>query len=62
MVLAGVGYIVDTLLWFLLSGYNGQVSAYLMIPVFIAEFGLAGWLLLRNPLSATPKQDMATVY
>lgn len=46
LLLAGLGYITDSILYFLYEGYDGQISNWLMLPVFIAEFGLAGWLIL----------------
>mmetsp|Transcript_15473 Transcript_15473/g.24275 ORF Transcript_15473/g.24275 Transcript_15473/m.24275 type:complete len:273 (-) Transcript_15473:172-990(-) len=52
ILLAGLGYIIDTFLYMLRTGYNGEISDYLMIPVFIAEFGFTGWLIMRAPQMA----------
>eukprot|EP00934_Nitzschia_sp_Nitz4_P000809 Nitzschia sp. Nitz4//scaffold46_size129759//125322//126406//NITZ4_003528-RA/size129759-augustus-gene-0.15-mRNA-1//1//CDS//3329552676//809//frame0 len=49
LLLAGICYLLDSLLYFLLDSYQGQASNYLMIPVFIAEFALTGWLLFKAP-------------
>ena len=48
LFLAGLAYVVDSTLYFVQSGYNGQVSPILMIPVFLAEFGFACCLLLQK--------------
>lgn len=44
-IFAGVGYVLDAVMYFSWNGYNGQVSNFFMLPVFIAEFWLAGWFL-----------------
>ena len=49
ILLAGLGYLLDTCLYMLKNGYNGEISDFLMIPVFIAEFGFTGWLLFKAP-------------
>lgn len=51
--LAGLGYLLDSTLFFLVNGYTGDgvVSNICMLPVFVAEFGLAGWLLLKKPVA-----------
>lgn len=50
--LAGVGYIMDSLLYFMLGSYNGKATSVLMLPVLVAEFALAGFLVLRSPQKA----------
>eukprot|EP00977_Amphora_coffeiformis_P009805 scaffold2256_cov166-Amphora_coffeaeformis.AAC.10 len=52
--LAGVGYVLDSTAYFGVHGYTGDgiVSQICMLPVFVAEFGLAGWLLFRKPVPA----------
>ena len=56
--LAGVGYFVDCVSCFLVEGYTGDgtMSNICMLPVFVAEFGLAGWLLFRKPVPASDAQ------
>ena len=52
--LAGMGYIFDSTAYFGVHGYTGDgiISQLCMLPVFVAEFGLAGWLLFRKPVPA----------
>jgi hypothetical protein len=57
---AGVGYATDSMLYFLSTGYNGDVSSYLMVPVRISEFWLAGVLLFRAPTVGQTVEDNAT--
>ena len=56
-VTAGAGYILDSLLYFLVGSYDGQATGILMLPVLVAEFGLAGVLLTETPQLAARKQD-----
>lgn len=44
-ILAGIGYILDAVMYFTWTSYDGQISGLFMLPVFVAEFWLAGWLL-----------------
>ena len=37
-IFAGLGYVLDAIMWFTWNGYNGEISGYLMFPVFVAEF------------------------
>lgn len=53
---AGVGYVIDSLLYFLWSGYDGAWTNYLMLPAILGEFGFAGWLLFRAPLVSDHKE------
>ena len=46
---AGGGYLIDSFLSFFFGWYNGQASTVLMMPVLVAEFSLAGFLVLRTP-------------
>jgi len=36
-ILAGFGYVLDALMYFLWDGYNGEVSSYFMLPVLVAD-------------------------
>ena len=45
-IFAGFGYVLDAIMFFSWNGYDGTLSGYFMMPVFVAEFWLAGWLLL----------------
>ena len=49
LALAGIGYVMDSSLFFLMDGYNGETTNILMLPALVAEFGLAGLLLFRQP-------------
>ena len=53
-VLAGMGYLLDCICYFVVPGYTGDgtLNNVFMLPVFVAEFGLAGWLLARKPVPA----------
>lgn len=55
LLIAGIGYSFDSILFFLWNGYDGQLSPFLVcIPALVSEFGLTGYLLLRTPkLGAT---------
>ncbi|KAL7559073.1 hypothetical protein ACA910_018424 [Epithemia clementina (nom. ined.)] len=46
--LSGVAYILDSTLYFLKSGYDGQATGILMLPVLITEILFAGCLLLKK--------------
>lgn len=54
VALAGIGYGLDSISYFVVNGYTGDgtLNSIYMLPVFVAEFGLAGWLLLREPVPA----------
>jgi hypothetical protein len=47
--LAGSGYILDSFLFFLVAGYNGEATTFLILPALISEFGLTCWLLFCSP-------------
>jgi hypothetical protein len=47
--LAGFGYVLDSGLYFLGMGYNGEATALYMFPAMVSEFGLTGWLLFCSP-------------
>jgi hypothetical protein len=46
--LAGLGYVSDSTLFFLMNGYDGQATAILLLPALLAEFGFTGCLLLKS--------------
>ena len=48
LVATGVGYIADSLAGLLLADHGGLVSAVLLTPAVLGEFGLTAWLLLRG--------------
>lgn len=54
IALAGVGYLLDSLSYFMVDSYTGDgtMNSIYMLPVFVAEFGFAGWLLFRKPVPA----------
>jgi hypothetical protein len=54
IALAGFGYVLDSGLYFLGTGYNGEATALLMLPAVVSELGLTGWLLLCSPSLADP--------
>lgn len=47
-ILAGVLYILNTLIMFLDHGFNNPWFIYMMLPIFLAELGLALWLVFRG--------------
>lgn len=54
--LAGIGYCTDSLLFFLRAGYDGGLSSFLMIPAFVGEFWMTGYLLFYPPKSFTSQK------
>ncbi len=48
IVAAGAGYVVDSLATLLVPGYGGVLSAVLLAPAILGEFGLTGWLLVKG--------------
>jgi hypothetical protein len=54
--LAGVGYLTDSFLFFLVPGYAGGASAIILAPALFGELWLCLWLLLaraRRPFERT---------
>ena len=47
MGVAGLGYLANSLLWFLLPGYGGTVRLVLLVPALVAETWFC-LLLLRK--------------
>ena len=48
LCISGLSYTLDSLLFFTKSGYNGEATGILMIPVLITEIGFAACLVLRK--------------
>lgn len=46
--LAAAGYLVDTLMFVLLGGYDGALSDLVLAPAFVFEIGFAAWLLIKG--------------
>lgn len=49
VALAGFGYVLDSGLYFLIMGYNGEATALLMLPALVSESGVMAWLLFCSP-------------
>ena len=48
LALAGVGYLADSLMFFLIPGYEGAASPLVLAPAIVAEAGLILWLLIKG--------------
>jgi hypothetical protein len=48
LVLAGVGYLIDTFSFFLVPGYDGSASPIVLAPALVAEIWFAVWLLTKG--------------
>jgi hypothetical protein len=48
LLAAGVGYLGDSFAFFLVPGYEGSISPFLLAPAVVAEVWFALWLLLRG--------------
>lgn len=63
LLVAGVGYLTDSALWFLVPGYEGSVSAVVLAPAVVAEVWFALWLLLKgrvqHPRAVRPSPAVA---
>ena len=46
--LASVGYLADSLSFFLVPDYDGAFSPIALAPVFVAEMSVIGWLLIKG--------------
>lgn len=46
--LAGLGYVGDSFAFFLVPGYDGSISPFLLAPALVGELWFALWLLLRG--------------
>lgn len=48
LVIAGGGYIADSLATLLMNGHSGLTSAVLLMPAVAGELGLTAWLLVKG--------------
>lgn len=48
LVLAGLGYLTDGAMFFMIPGYDGSASAVVLAPALIAELWFCGWLLVKG--------------
>ena len=48
LVLAGLGYLADGAMFFMIPGYDGSASAIVLAPALIAELWFCGWLLTKG--------------
>jgi hypothetical protein len=48
LCLAGLGYVGDSVAFFLVPGYDGSISPILLAPAIVGEVWFALWLLLRG--------------
>jgi hypothetical protein len=48
LVAAGVGYFADSLMFFLIPGYDGAASAVVLAPALVAEIWFCVWLLTKG--------------
>ena len=53
-MVAGVGYVVDSLASLLVAGHGGLVFAILVTPAVVGELGLTAWLLLKGVTTEPP--------
>ncbi len=56
LVVAGLGYLTDSLASFFITDYSGLATAILLAPALGGELGLAAWLLLKG---VKPQQPVA---
>lgn len=62
LVLAGVGYLIDTFSFFVIPGYDGSASPIVLAPALLAEVWFALWLLTKGRrLEQLTERDTATV-
>jgi len=48
LCLAGLGYVADSVAFFLVPGYDGSVSPILLAPAIVGEVWFAFWLLFKG--------------
>jgi len=46
--LAGVGYLINSLAWFLFPHIAAYLFPYVLLPAFIGESSMAVWLILKG--------------
>lgn len=60
LVLAGLGYLTDGAMFFMIPGYDGAASAVVLAPALIAELWFCGWLLVKGrSLDELTSQEVA---
>ncbi len=60
--LAGIGYLTDTFMFFLIPGYDGAVSPVVLAPALLAEVWLCLWLLFgRGAVRFVPARGREVV-
>ena len=59
-VLAAAGYLIDTLMFVLLPGYDGAASNLVLAPAFVFELGFASWLLIKGVDAVAWRRAAAT--
>ena len=62
LLVAGIGYIIDSFATFFVAGHGGVATAVLVAPAVAGEFGLALWLIIKGvALRAPAGRDGASV-
>jgi hypothetical protein len=59
LCLAGVGYVGDSVAFFLVPGYDGSISPILLAPAIVGEVWFALWLLFRGRRLESLSEDPA---
>jgi hypothetical protein len=59
LCLAGVGYVGDSVAFFLVPGYDGSISPILLAPAIVGEVWFALWLLFRGRRLESLSEDLA---
>jgi hypothetical protein len=57
--LAGAGYLIDSAMFFLISDYDGSISAVVLAPALIAEISFCGSLLIRGFVQPRRRQRVS---
>lgn len=60
LVVAGVCYLIDMLVLFLVPDFGKQINAFLVIPPTIGEMWMAGYLLVKG-VRSSPRDDPAPI-
>lgn len=53
VLVAGVGYVIDSFATFFVAGHSGAATAVLVTPAVLGEFGLALWLIVKGTAERT---------
>lgn len=48
LVIAGLGYLADGAMFFMIPGYDGSASPMVLAPALVAEIWFCGWLLTKG--------------